>query len=338
MREPRRENTEMESVTRWIFIGLAAVLAWIYIPKILGGGKDGVQPIGIGRTETLEYGFSGSPADCRECQKCEVHGKKFTAVFSSRGAALVDEYLTGDPRYTEDGKPIELTTVPASAPERFDLLTDWRALGTHGDNAQVPKDVVDWRLDSHDDTSCTFSYADDRVRMTKSFRAGEAPYELSMRTTIENASDVARVHRLGIENTSWRTHKQTDSHLGRQSPYATEVACSREGKLERKTLSDFGPKDFDKPGYEKGWFIQPQPVDFATTASAYFAQAIVPIDSPGPPSCALQVEERWHSDRYPNKSDDPDYGTMNRSRLVYPLKELAPGDKASYEIAAYYGP
>jgi YidC/Oxa1 family membrane protein insertase len=328
----------MESVTRWIFIALAAVLAWIYIPKIMGGSKDGVQPIGVGRTETLEYGFSGNAADCKECQKCEIHGKRFTAVLSTRGAALVDDYLIGDKRYTEGGQPIELTTVPGAAPERFDMHTDWRALGTTGDNAQVAKDIFDWRIESHDDASCTFSYADDRVRLTKSFRVGDGPYEFFMRTTIENASDLPRIHRLGVENTAWRTHKQTDSHLGRQSPFATEVACSREGKLERKTLSDFGSKDFEKPGFEKGWFIQPPPVDFAATDSAYFAQAIVPVEAPAPPSCALQVEERWHADRFPNKTDDEQYGTMNRSRLVYPAKELAPGDKATYEVAAYYGP
>ena len=111
----------MESVTRWIFIALAGVLAWIYVPKLLGGGKDAAQPIGVGRTESAEYKFVGEP------QKCEVKGKHFKAQLSSRGAALVDYFITDDERYTEGGKPIEVTTVPGSAPERFDLHFDWRA-------------------------------------------------------------------------------------------------------------------------------------------------------------------------------------------------------------------
>src|SRR5437868_7638857 len=104
----------MESVTRWIFIAIAGLLAWIYIPKILGGGKDGVQPIGVGRTETAEYATS-----IADPEKCMLEGKHFRAEFSSRSAALVDYYLVGDARYTEGGKPIELTTVPGSAPDRF---------------------------------------------------------------------------------------------------------------------------------------------------------------------------------------------------------------------------
>ncbi len=323
----------MESVTRWIFIAVAAVLAWIFVPKLLGGGKDGIQPIGVGRTETADYAFGGT------LEKCEIRGKNFTAQFSTRGAALVDYFLVGDARYTDKGQPIELTTVPASAPDRFALHFDWRALSTNKDNAQVSHDVVDWNIESHDDTSCTFSYSDDRVKLIKTVRAGDGPYEIVTRATIENVSDVPRVHRLGIENTSWRTHAETDSHLGRQSPYATEVLCAHDGgKLERKSLSDFGPKDFEKPEFEAGWYMNKGAVQFAATSNAYFAQAVVSLAAPAPPACALQVEERWYRDQYPDKTKDPSYGAMYRSRLLYPPKELAPHESANYEVAAYYGP
>jgi len=323
----------MDSVTRWIFIAVAGVLAWIYIPKLFGGGSESVQPIGIGRTETAEHRIgAGAP------EKCELHGKRFTASFSARGAALVDYYTTEDPRYMERGKPMELATVPGSAPERFDLLFDWRALGTTGAEAQMAYDVVDWHIDARDETSCTFSYADERVKLTKVFRVGEGPYELFTRATIENVSDRARAHRLGIENTAWRTHAETDSHFGRQSPFTTEIACGHDGKLERKTLSDFGPKDFDKPEFEKGWFMVRGSIEFAANANAYFAQAVVPLAAPAAPACGLQVEERWYRNRYHDKTKDPDYGAMYRSRLIYPQKELAPHEQATYEIAAYYGP
>jgi YidC/Oxa1 family membrane protein insertase len=325
----------MESVTRWIFIAIAGVLAWIYIPKILGGGnKDGFQPIGVGRTETAEHAIG--PA---QPEKCAIDGKHFRAEFSTRGAALVDYYLTGDARYTEHGRPIELTTVPGSAPERFDLTFDWRALGATGDTAQVSKDVVDWKHEPTGNGSCAFSYSDDRVKLTKTFRAGEGPYEIVTRATIENTSDTKRAHRLGIENTAWRTNTETDSHFGRQSPFTTEVACAYDaGKLVRKSLSDFGPKDFEKPEFEAGWFLQKGSIDFATTANAYFAQAVVPLEAPAPPACGLQIEERWYREQYPDKTKDPAYGSMYRSRLIYPAKELAPHESATYEVGAYYGP
>src|SRR5258708_465423 len=171
----------MESVTRWIFIAIAGVLAWIYIPKLMGGGgKDGIQPIGIGRTETAEYAFAAA-----DPEKCKIEGKRFNAQYSARGAALVDYYLTGDPRYTEHGKPIELTTVPGSAPDRFDLHFDWRALGNTGETSQVAKDVVDWKLEPTTDGTCKFSYADDRVKLTKTIKAGDGPHELASRATPE---------------------------------------------------------------------------------------------------------------------------------------------------------
>src|SRR3954451_10358621 len=219
----------MESVTRWIFIALAGVLAWIYVPKLLGGGHDAVQPIGVGRTESAEHKFVGEP------QKCEVKGKHFKAQLSSQGAALVDYFITDDERYTEGGKPIEVTTVPGSAPERFDLHFDWRALATT-DKSSVAYDVFDWKVEPTTDGSCAFSYADDHVKLTKTFRAGEGLYELTTSATIENLDDTRRVHRLGVENTAWRTHQETDSHLGRQSPFTTEVACGSDaGKLVRKS-------------------------------------------------------------------------------------------------------
>jgi YidC/Oxa1 family membrane protein insertase len=324
----------MQSVTRWIWIALAGVLAYIYIPKIMNGGGEAPQPIGVGRTETANYDVSTDPPE-----KCRIQGNRFAAELSTRGAALVDYYLTGDPRYTEGGKPIELTTVAGTAPDRFDLHFDWRALAATGDNAQVAHDVVDWTIAAHDNASCTFSYSDDHVKLTKTFRAGDGPYELFAKVVIENTGDDKRVHRLGVENTAWRTHQETDSHLGRQSPFTTEVLCAHDaGKLDRKSLSDFAPKDFQKPEFEAGWFMQRGPVDFAATANAYFAQAIVPIAAPVAPACGLQIEERWYREQFPDKTKDPSYGAMYRSRLIYPQKELAPHESATYEIASYYGP
>src|SRR4051812_36349109 len=116
----------MERLSRWFFIGLAALLAWIYIPKILNGNKDAYQPIGVGNTETAIAKLSPEPPE-----KCELKGNHFTAQLTTRGAALVDLFLIGDQRYTDTntGKPIEVTSVPGAAPERFALRDDWRALG-----------------------------------------------------------------------------------------------------------------------------------------------------------------------------------------------------------------
>lgn len=324
----------MERTIRWLFLGLAALLAYVFVPKILNGNKDTLQPIGPGKTETADYALSAALPE-----KCTIAGNGYQAVLSTRGAALVDYTLTGSSRYTEKGAPIELTTVPGSAPDRFALRFDWRALGTTGKETQVAHDVVDWKLVSHDATSCTFAYQDDSVELTKTFEAGKGPYELVTRATIENLGDEKRVHRLGVENTAWMLRRDTTGSLGRQSPHATEVACGHDGgELDRKSLSDFAPKDFEKPGFEDGFYVNNQHIDFAATSNAYFAQAIVPLAAPAAPACGLQIEERWYHDRYQEKAKDPDFGAMYRSRLIYPAKELAPHEKATYEVLAYYGP
>src|SRR5690606_19157284 len=104
---------------------------------------------------------------------------RFTAELSSRGAALLSYRLTGDSRYTDDsGEPLELMSVAADAPDRLSLRDDWRSMGVTGEDAQVAKDVVDWRIASQSATHCTFQYQDDRVALEKTFRVGERPFEL----------------------------------------------------------------------------------------------------------------------------------------------------------------
>lgn len=324
---------ERSRFPRFLLIALMALLAWIYLPKLWSGSAAEVQPIGPGRTETAEFAHGDG-----EPQICEITGDGLVAQLSSRGAALLSYTLTGDSRYTDaSGQPLELMSVEKDAPNRMSLRDDWRAMGTTGDDAQVTKDVVDWKLVSSTGNSCTFRYEDDQVALEKTFRAGERPYELAVASTIENRAKATKKHRLGIENTAWRKHEETKGSLGRVSPLATDVVCGADGKLQRKHLDDFGPKDFAKPEFQNGWLVAGGNVDYAATSNAYFTQAVVPVSGPAP-QCAMQVEERWFQDQYPDKTKDPLYGGMYRSRLVYPSTELKPGEKATYEQIAYIGP
>lgn len=325
---------EKGGISRWIFIVLAAFLAWQFLPKLWGGGSSSEkQPIGVGKTETAEIAVGpGEP------EKCALDGGKFKAELSARGAALVDYWVTGDSRYTdEQGKPLELMSVPGGAPNRFTLHDDWRSMGTTGPDAQMAKDVVDWKLASSSPKACTFEYRDDQVALTKTFTVGQGPYEIDVSSTIENLSDAPKKHRLGIENTAWRLHSETEGHLGRVSPLQTDVACGVGGKIDRKSLGDFEPKHFEKPEYHQGWYLTGDHVDFAATSTAYFTQALVPQSGPAP-QCALQVEERWSEAQYPDKTKAPDYGAMYRSRLLYPSVELKSHEKATYTQIAYIGP
>lgn len=325
---------EKSSFPRFLLLALAALLLFIYLPKLWSDGGSEVQPIGIGRTETAEFAFGNeAPSTCTIQQE-----GRFAAELTARGAALLSYRLTGDSRYTdESGKPLEMMTVAADAPDRLALRADWRAMGVTGEDAQVAKDVADWKLVSQSPTHCTFQYEDDKVALEKTFRVGERPFELVVSSTIENRSDAKKKHRLAIENTAWRRNSEVQGSLGRVSPWMTDVACGAGGKLVRKHLDDFEPDDFKDPEFQHGWFVAPGQGEFAATSSAYFTQAVVPLSGPAP-QCALQIEERWFRDQYPDKTKDPAYGAMYRSRLVYPTVELAPGEKATYEQIAFIGP
>lgn len=337
----------MERFGRSFLIFVLLGLAWWLGPKLFGSHASERQPIGPGHTETAIYDVKpGVP------EACWLDTPKFKAKLSARGATLVELHLTNDPRYTtHDHQPLEVMSVPVdpslppddprnvAAASRFSLRTDFRSLGTTGPDAQVGKDLVDWTLAEHDATSCTFTWSDDQVALTKKIHVvTERPFELDVSTTVENRADAPRVHRFAIENDAWRTHEETKGGLGRQSPLMTEVACGTGvGKLERRAESDFAPDKLGKEGFEQGWLIVPPPVAFAATASAYFAQALVPIAGPGEPSCALQIEESWDP-AIQDKDKDPNAGAFYKSRLVWPLQRLDPHAKATYEALAYVGP
>jgi len=325
---------ERSSFPRFLLLALAAVLAFIYVPRLWSERGSEVQPIGVGLTETAEFAIGKeAPPTCAIQQD-----GRFSAELTSRGAALLSYRLTGDSRYTDaEGKPLELTSVAADAPDRLALRSDWRSMGVTGEDAQVAKDVVDWKIASQSPTHCTFRYEDDEVALEKTFRVGERPFEIVVSSTIENRSDATKKHRLAVENTAWRRNEDVKGSLGRVSPLMTDVACSSAGKLERKHLEDFEPGDFKEPEFHNGWLVQGSQAEFTATSTAYFTQALVPVAGPAP-QCALQIEERWFRDQYPDKTKDPAYGAMYRSRLLYPTVELAPGAKTTYEQIAFIGP
>ena len=322
----------MDRTGRTLLIFAILGLAWWLGPRLFGSHGPDAQPIGPGKTETAIYDVRPDAAP----EVCTLEGPKFRAKLSARGATLVDLWLTGDPRYTDaSGQPLDVMTVPGSAPERFSLAFDWRALGTSGEDAQVGVDLADWTIAAHDAASCTFAWSDAKTRLTKTYRVGDRPFELAIEATVENVGDAPRAHRLAVENTAWRKNKEVEGGLGRQSPLMTDVACANgAGKLERRGQADFAPDKFAKEGFDKGWLVFPAPVAFAATTSAYFAQAVVPLAGPGDPSCALQVEDRFYQD----KSKDPDAGAMYRSRLVWPQQRLEPHAKTAYQVLAYVGP
>lgn len=328
---------ERSSILRWVIIAVAVLLIWQFWPKLFGGGgnKSALQPLPP-ESACSAHGLC-LPDNLPPERTCDIQGVRFKAQLGSRGATLKHLWLQ-DERYHHDGKPIDLVTTPdvlERRPLRFDFRTGMAL--DKAQEAQLAYDMVDWQLVSQDPKSCVFEYRDDRVQMQRTIRATDRPFELDVQTTLKNVSPDKRKHQLGVEAASWRTNKETESHLGRQSPFITHVTCANADDTTRLSPSDFEPSDFADEGYESGWFVNRAPVSFAAVSDFYFAQALVPIE-PKAQACKLQVEERWDVARHPKKDDDPNAGAMYRARVTYPPRELAPEEAASYHLLAYVGP
>ncbi|MBI5537932.1 MAG: membrane protein insertase YidC [Deltaproteobacteria bacterium] len=328
---------EKSSILRWVIIGVVVWVAFQYGPRLWGGGgagsdgkASGVQPLGA--ESSCSALLPCAPPERGAEALCELVGKRFKAQFSTKSASLKHLWLEGE-SYKLDGQPIDLVTT-SDLEWRRPLRFEWRTMGV---NDQVKYDAFDWVLESKDASSCVFSWSDEKVALKQIVKTTERPFELEVRATLQNLGKDKLAHRLSVEAASWRTEKEVESKLGRQSPFVTDVECLHDGKLKKMTPGDFEPGDFSDAGFDRGWFWQPGSINFAAVSNFYFSQALVPTGQPAS-SCMMQIEERWDTVNYPDKSKDPNYGAIYRSRLAWDKKELEPQQSAEYSVLAYFGP
>ncbi|CAN5583382.1 membrane protein insertase YidC [soil metagenome] len=261
-------------------------------------------------------------------QTCNIKGNRFDATFSTRGAALTN-YVLRDPKYAGAGKngTSDLITSSWDAPSAWSDVERWRPLRetfrTEGANDQVKFDRFPWKVEQRGDTGCAFTYEDDTVKLEKTIKAGERPFELDIETKVTNLADADKSHRLAVEGYAFRQNQEMKGHLGRVSPFATEVSCAKTGDIERKSQDSF--KD--------GWFAVDGVDRYAAISNYYFAQVIVPEN--GPARCEI-LSENWAT--ADQKADDDEAGYLFHSRLAYEPKTLKKGESAVYQQTTYMGP
>ncbi len=323
------------------------IVRWILIAGILIGGyylffgrKSGETPQQL-PAETLvdAPGFAPDVIDVKPGQPapaqppageiCSIHGNRFVADLTTRGAGITHFRLTDERYATSAGA--DMSTTPDI--ERWHNL---RLLFRNVTRAPTPDDQVkydrfDWGLERMGDTGCRFTYQDDQVRIVKTVTAGERPFELNVQTALTNLADGARKHELSIGVYAYRTNKQVESSFGRASPFQTGVECARDDEVKR-----LGKKSDD---FKTGWWSQPLVDRWAAVTSSYFTQALVPGDVAGAgaakPACDLLIEQWYGAGQKP---DDDDAGDVYKARLTYPARELQPKETASYAQIAYLGP
>jgi YidC/Oxa1 family membrane protein insertase len=257
-------------------------------------------------------------------ETCTIQGDRFTAKLSSIGAAITHFNLR-DPQY--DG--LDVSTTPDH--ER------WRSLRTlfrgEGADDQIAFDRFPWTLQQLP-IGCEFTYEDASVSIDKTVTAGQRPFELDIKTSVTNKAAEAKRHRFSIASYAFRTNGETKGHLGRVSPFVTDLQCARDKDVTRKQKDDF----------KEGWFSEPLVDRYAAVSNYFFAQAMVPSvgyegDKAGvesaKPECALRAEPV----KAPGQEFDADAsGAIYHAVLKWPAVSLAPGGKAVYEQIAYFGP
>jgi len=316
---------DRNTLLRWTLIALGVLVFWKWGMPMLSGKSGDKQNVpeetyvnapGFG-PDVVDPGATGAPIDG---ETCTVNGKNFAAELSTRGAAI-KHYRLKDPKY----KDLDLSTTPD--------VERWRSLRTmfrgQGASDQVAYDRFNWRLASRADNACAFVYEDETVRIEKVMAANDRPYELDVRTTVTNKTADPKKHQLSMGAYAFRRNEELKGSLGRVSPYITEVQCAKGSSVERKGKDD---GDFR----EKGWLTTPDVDRFAAVTNYYFAQALVPDDATnGLPACSVLVED-WVSAG--QSRDDDKAGQVYHAKLVYPLRELAPGAAATYKQIAFFGP
>jgi YidC/Oxa1 family membrane protein insertase len=321
-------------ILRWLLLAAGAFLLVQFVLPYFGIG-------GGAKTETthaFKLNDTKAPADRAPEELCTLEGSRFKAELSTRGGSLRHFWLT-DRKYTTTGKadapPIDLVTT--SLESRMPLRTDLR-VAVGDSKQQVEHNDLDYKLTAHDDKSCTFTFDSADTTITKVIATTGSPFELSVTTTVTNKADVAKVHRYAIEQTAWRTTKETEGHLGRQSEFLTKTELDTTEKVQRHSPTDFEPGDFkDEEFTAEEWRRAPGVGRWAAVNTSYFANAIVAIDGPAPPFAEDQIEEVY-SRSFAKKESDPNHGHIYRARLAYPPQTLAPNASVTYKDVSFVGP
>ncbi|MGD0527818.1 MAG: YidC/Oxa1 family insertase periplasmic-domain containing protein, partial [Polyangiaceae bacterium] len=183
------------------------------------------------------------------------------------------------------------------------------------------------------DTGCQFTYEDDGVRLTKTVRAGERPFELNVETAITNLAGEPKKHSFSIEAFAWRTNEEVKGRLGRVSPFQTGLECARGSDVKRLSK--------DASEFKTGWYSEPLVDRYAAIANYYFAQTLVPLDTASAeggtkPSCDVVTEQNFRDNDEP--ANDDKAGDVYVAKLAYPPRSLAPKETATYREIAFFGP
>lgn len=317
-----------------VFLALFAGLYFMF------GRKDEATP----HSKIAEPQLVLPPGSRPDAELCDIWTDVYRAQVSTRGGVLAGHVpLTA--KYKKGGTSLQLITTP-DHPQLTPLYTSFVSLADpeRKEDWLVKTDIQDFKLEKSDGKTCTLSYQDARVRIEKTFSAGKTPYTIDLRTSITNLDAAPRKYALSTVAGSYLRNSAVKSHMFSMNPLMSHVECMlADGSVTRERTEDF--TDFDdearfrvdsiNPGY---WSEPVGKASVVAVSSAYFTTAISHDDGPSAPGCLLQIDERFHRDRYAKASDDPEAGSIYQARLAYEPRLLAPKQTESFDFKAFIGP
>lgn len=329
---------DRNSIGRLLFIAAIVIGGYLFLSRRSGDSSQSLPP----ETYVNAPGFAPDVLDSTPApppppagEVCTIHGPRFEADLSTRGAAVTHFRLT-DPKYAQSDAA-DMSTTPDI--ERWrNLRTLFRTPGTSpSPDEQVKYDRFEWKLNRTTPGGCEFVYEDESTRVVKEVTATSRPFELEVSTTVTNLSDAPKHHRMSIGVFAYRTNSEIKGkgifgRFGRVSPFQTNLECARENDVKRLSK--------DASEFKSRWYSEPLVDRYAAIANYYFAQALVPLEAaPGnngdKPSCDL-LAEQWYSEG--QKPDSDEAGDVYKAALVYSEKTLPPHGSSTYRQVAFFGP
>lgn len=258
-------------------------------------------------------------ARLRSRRTATIRGEGYEATIDNLGGGVSRFLLVGDPRFTEEGEPLNIVTTDRE--EYQPLRIELARLG-------IPDDIV-WELEQVSDSEVRLSWEGRGVRVVRTLSAGEGPYQLWSSVELTNTSE--RGKRTRLEVASFHYVQRGDEGggflgLGGRSPKISHATCVYDDEAVRVERDKLAPEDGAPVPHGYG----ANNVYFSAVENAYFVQATA-ADGEQAARCGLYASNRGGVPGTPD-------GTLFESRLIYPWETIEPGQTRTWRTLGYLGP